>query len=295
MSRKGLTVLIIVLVLAIVVIPGLLIGIFALADLGSAGPSFGSLGSALGYLEIEGTITDSRQFISELHSMERNPMVKGLLIRVDSPGGAVTPSHEIYSEIKRVRESGKPVVVSMGTLAASGGYYVSCPADVIVANPGTLTGSIGVIMEFPILRRLMDKVGLDVSVVKSAEHKDIGSPFREMTESDRALLQGVVSDVYDQFLTVVSTERRIPVDSLRRIADGRILTGRQAKAYGLVDSLGTFEDAKRIAAKLCGIRGEPRLVKPRPRLRSLLVQLLEGSAENLLGWPRFPRLSYRWP
>ena len=295
MSRKGIVILVIVLVACLVVLPVILIGLAVFLDIDTAGSPFGSFGSALGYLEVEGTITSSQAFIQDLQAMERNPAVKGLLIRVDSPGGAVTPSHEIYSEIKRVRDSGKPVVVSMGTLAASGGYYVSCPADVIVAAPGTLTGSIGVIMEFPIVTGLMKKIGLGVSVVKSAEHKDIGSPFRDMTSSDRDLLQGVVADVYDQFLTIVSSEREIQMDSLRPIADGRILTGRQARAYGLVDSLGTFEDAKRIAADLCGIKGKPRLVKPRPRFRSLLTRLLAGAAADLIGWPRSPQLSYRWP
>lgn len=292
MSRGNWTLLIIGIVLFVLVVPTLVLGLLLLGGTDLRSPGFGA---ALGYLELEGTIIDSRAFIRELRSVERNPLVKGLLIRVDSPGGAVTPAHEIYREIRRVRDSGKPVVVSMGTLAASGGYYVSCAADVIVANPGTLTGSIGVIMEFPIVRGLMDKLGLDVGVIKSDKHKDIGSPFRKMTESDRALLQGVVSDVHRQFMELVSSERDIPVDSLKTLADGRILTGRQAQACGLVDTLGTFEDAKRICADLCGIRGEPRLIKPRPRLRSLLLQLLDGVAESFLGWPRSARLSYRWP
>ncbi len=295
MSRKGILVLIAALVGSLVVFPLFVIGALIVSGIRGQDSSWGSLGTGLGYLEVKGTISDSRQFIRDLRSLERNPLVKGLLIRVDSPGGAVTPSHEIYAELKRVRKSGKPVVVSMGTLAASGGYYVSCPANVIVANPGTLTGSIGVIMEFPVVKGLMEKLGLDVAVVKSAEHKDIGSPFRPMTETEKALLQSVVSDVYDQFLQIVSEERKIPLDSLRPVADGRILTGRQAQAYGLIDSLGTFEHAKRIAANLCGMRGEPKLIKPRPRLRSLLFQLMEETAENFFGWPPSARLAYRWP
>ncbi len=254
-----------------------------------------SLGSGLGYLELEGTIIDSRQFIRQLHSLDRNPLVKGILLRVDSPGGAVTPSHEMYSELKRVRDSGTPVIVSMGTLAASGGYYVSCASDLIVANPGTLTGSIGVIMEFPVFKGLMDKLGLDVAVIKSDSAKDIGSPFRRMNPDDKALLQDVVTDVYDQFLEIVSVEREIPYDSLRPIADGRIFTGRQALACGLVDTLGTFEEAKLIAADFCGIKGEPRLIRPRKPLRSWLIDFVESTAEGVFGWPRSARLSYRWP
>jgi len=206
----------------------------------------------------------------------------------------VTPAHEIYTELKRVSKSGKPVVVSMGTVAASGGYYVSAPADRIVANPGTLTGSIGVIMELPILRGLLEKLGMKVEVVKSREHKDIGSPFRDMTAGDRALLQGVVADVYEQFIAVVSEEREIPLDSVRRFADGRILTGRQALELGLVDTLGTLEDAKLIAAELCGIRGEPRLIRPAPKLNVWLRRLMDGMSEKILGLPQMPRLSYRW-
>ncbi len=257
-------------------------------------PGFGSLGSGVGYIEIEGTISDSRNTVRQLKAHEKNPLVKAILIRVDSPGGVVTPSHEIYDEIRRIRDAGTPVVVSMGTLAASGGYYVSCPADVIVANPGTLTGSIGVIMEFPVVRELMDKVGVEVEVIKSDVHKDIGSPFRFMGESDRELLQGVVADVYDQFVEVVSTERDLPEDEVRAIADGRIFSGRQALDLGLVDTLGTLEDAKRIVADLAGIKGEPRLIRPRPRLKPFFSRFLEEAVGRVLGWPTHPRLSYIW-
>jgi len=293
MSRTTIT-LIIVGCALFVLTAGVMVAVFALRDFSadSAGTSFGY---GLGYLELEGTIVDSRQFIRQLRSLERNPMVKGILLRVDSPGGAVTPSHEMYSELKRVRDSGTPVVVSMGTLAASGGYYVSCASDLIVANPGTLTGSIGVIMEFPVFKGLMDKIGLEVSVIKSDSAKDVGSPFRKMNPEDKALLQGVVSDVYEQFLEIVSTERELPLDSLRPIADGRIFTGRQALAYGLVDTLGTFEEARLIAGELSGIKGEPRLIRPRRPLRSWLTDFMESTAEGVFGWPRSARLSYRWP
>ncbi len=248
---------------------------------------------ALGYVTIEGTLTDSRETVRQLQILSKNPAVKGILIRVESPGGGVTAAHEIYQEIKRIRDSGKPVVVSMGTIAASGGYYVAAPATVIVANPGTLTGSIGVIMELPIVRGLLDKLGMKVEVIKSKEAKDIGSPFREMTDIDRRLLQGVVSDVYQQFLEVVSVERSIPIDSLERIADGRILTGRQAKAWGLVDTIGTLEDAKRILADRCGIKGEPRWIKPRKRIQVWLEKILDEGIARVLGVPQYPRLLFR--
>jgi protease-4 len=246
----------------------------------------------LGYLEIGGTIVDATDAVDDLKELESNPMVKGILIRVDSPGGVVTPSHEIYSEIRRIRDEGTPIIVSMGSIAASGGYYISAPADLIVASPQTLTGSIGVIMEFPQFVGAMEKLGVGIEVVKSAEHKDIGSPFRKMTDSDRMLLQSVVTDAYEQFVQIVSTEREIPEDSVREFADGRIMTGRQALELGLVDTLGTFEDAKRIAADYCDIKGEPRLIKPAHKLRFWVRQLFEETTDRLFGGLRFPRLRY---
>lgn len=293
MKRSTLVLILVFGGLAVVIAGGLVAASLVAALRDETGS--GGLGApGLGFITIEGTISDSREIVRDIRQLSRNSSVRGLLVRVDSPGGVVTPAHEIYTELKRVKESGKPVVVSMGTMAASGGYYVSVPADLIVANPGTLTGSIGVIMELPILRGLLDKLGMRVEVVKSREHKDIGSPFREMTPGDRALLQGVVTDVYEQFVAVVSQERNIPPDSVRGFADGRILTGRQALALGLVDTLGTLEDAKLMAAELCGIKGEPRLVKPAPRLNVWLRRLMDGMSEKLLGIPQTPRLSYRW-
>ncbi len=291
MSRRTLIIVIVIAAL-VTLITSLLTTIFIIGNL--QGKWDGTGGGALGYLTIQGTIVDSREIVRQLQALEKNPQVKGILVRVESPGGGVTPAHEIYSEIRRIRDAGKPVVVSMGTVAASGGYYVSAPADVIVANPGTLTGSIGAKMDLPIVRGLLDKLGMKVEVIKSREAKDIGSPFREMTETDRKLLQGVVSDVYEQFLAVVSQERKIPLDSLRTIADGRILTGRQAKEFGLVDTLGTLEDAKRILADLCGIKGEPRLIKARTRLQVWMRRMFDEGLAEFFGITRFPRLLYRW-
>lgn len=274
-----------------------LIGLFGAVLLMESGVDTGNLAGwskGLGYVEIVGTIVDADETVRELKSLESNPRVAGLLIRVDSPGGVVTPSHEIYSEIRRIRDDGTTVIVSMGSLAASGGYYVSAPADLIVASPQTITGSIGVIMEFPVVKGVMDKLGVSVEVVKSAEHKDIGSPFRAMNERDRELLQGVVSDAYEQFVGIVSENRELPEDSVRAFADGRILTGRQALELGLVDTLGTFEDAKRIAAEVCGLEGEPRLIRAPRRIGSRLTDWLFGSAEELFGGLRFPRLSYTY-
>jgi len=291
MSRKSTIVLIVVGVVCGVILLGLF-GAILLVQSGSDPSDFAGLSKGLGYVEIFGTIVDADETVRELKALESNPRVKGLLIRVDSPGGVVTPAHEIYSEIKRICDDGTTVIVSMGSLAASGGYYVSAPADLIVASPQTLTGSIGVIMEFPVLKGVMDKLGVKVEVVKSAAHKDIGSPFREMNDRDRVLLQGVVSDAYEQFVGIVSEERELPADSVRAFADGRILTGRQALALGLVDTLGTLEDAKRIAADMCDIAGEPRLIRAPRRIGFRLLDILFGSADELFGGFRFPRLSY---
>ena len=291
MSRKTVVILVVVAAVLLAVMAGLFLA-FIIAGSGSDVSSLKTWNKSLGYVEIKGAIVDATETIRQLKALERNPLVKGILIRVDSPGGVVSPSHEIYEEIRRVRDDGTPIIVSMGSLAAPGGYYVSAPATRIVANPQTLTGSIGVIMEFPVLKGVMDKIGVKVEVVKSRVHKDIGSPFRDMTDQDHELLQGVVTDAYDQFVAIVSSERKIPEDSVRAFADGRIMTGRQALALGLVDTLGTFEDAKRIAASLCGFEGEPRLIRTGRRLNSWLRDLLEGTTEGLFGGFGFPRLRY---
>jgi protease IV len=291
MSRKTVIVLVVVAAVLLAIGSGLMLAFF-IAGSESDVPGLKTWNKGLGYIEIKGTIVDATETVRQLKALEHNSQVKGILIRVDSPGGVTSPSHDIYEEIRRIRDGGMPIIVSMGSLAASGGYYVSAPATRIVANPQTLTGSIGVIMEFPVLKGLMDKVGVKVEVVKSRVHKDIGSPFRDMTDQDRELLQGVVADAYDQFVSIVSIERHIPEDSVRAFADGRIMTGRQALAYGLVDTLGTFEDAKRIAASLCGIEGEPRLIRASRRIHSWMRDMLEGTTEGLFGGFGFPRLRY---
>jgi protease IV len=225
-------------------------------------------GQKIAVVNLTGTIMSSRETVSTLKSLAKSPSVRAILLRIDSPGGGVAASQEIYEEVKSIRDSGKPIVVSMGALAASGGYYVSCGATRIVANPGTITGSIGVIAEFPNFTKLMEKVGLEMNVVKSGKYKDSGSPFRPATKQDEQIFQNVVDDTYLQFLDVVSSDRKIPVEKLKNFADGRVFTGVQALKLGLIDTLGSYEDAIGIAAKLGGIKGEPVIVEPR-RLRTL--------------------------
>ncbi len=226
----------------------------------------------------------------QLKTYAKNPFIKAIVLRIDSPGGGVSASQEIYNEINKVKTKGKKIVVSMGAVAASGGYYISCPADIIVANPGTLTGSIGVIMEYPMVEELLKKLGIKMEVIKSREHKDIGSPFRKMTEREKQLLSNVVTDIYQQFVDVVSTNRNLSKDKVLDLADGRILSGQQAQKLGLVDSLGSYEDAIRIASNMVGISGEPYIIKERPKF-SLLKRLFSRSLNYLVS--PMPMFLYR--
>lgn len=238
------------------------------------------VGERIGVVEINGMLSGSDPVVRQLVSFKKDDSIKAVILRVDSPGGAVAPSQEIHDEVIRVAAK-KPVVVSMASVAASGGYYVSIPAHRIVANPGTITGSIGVIMQFTNLEELYGKLGLKSLVVKSGEHKDIASPFRPMTSEDRKILQGVIDDVYDQFVSAVAEGRNLSVEKVRNLADGRIFTGRQAKEIGLVDELGGMQDAVGIAKDLAGISGEPKLVYPPKDKENLLKYFVEESASQV--------------
>ncbi len=222
------------------------------------------IGDKIALVRIEGPIVSSGSAIEQLRKYRKDSSVKAIVLRVDSPGGAVGPSQEIYEEVGKLVKV-KPVVVSMGSVAASGGYYLSAPATKIYANPGTVTGSIGVIMEIPNFKGLMDKVGIRTEVIKSGKHKDLASVFRGIGKGDRAILQGVLDDVHDQFIRAVSEGRGIPYKRVREIADGRVFTGRQAKAVGLVDALGNMQDAIMEAARLGGIKGEPNVVSKKEK------------------------------
>jgi len=234
----------------------------------------------LGLVEIEGAIVESKEIVEDLKKFEENPAIKGVLLVVNSPGGGVGASQEICEAVKRVQAADKKVVVYMSSVAASGGYYVAAPADVIVALPGTLTGSIGVILSFPVYVDLMDKIGIQMYAVKSREHKDIGSGFRQPSEMDTLLLKSMIDDVYHQFLEEVVDGRGLPFDSVYAVADGRILSGRQAYEYGLVDTLGTREDAHRILAELCGMEDTPKLMEI-PKQKSLLEEFMESKLGHI--------------
>ena len=233
-------------------------------------------GERVAVIRIEGVIMDSRETIEELRRFRDNPSIKAVVLRIDSPGGGVVPSQEIHAELLKARKDGRlKVVASMGNLAASGGYYIAVATDKIVANPGTLTGSIGVIMELANVQGLLEKVGVQSVVIKSGRYKDLASPFRAMSKEDRGLLQNVLDDVHDQFIQAVAAGRALKVEEVRPLADGRIFTGRQARTAKLVDELGDLQDAIKLAARLVGIEGEPRVVEPRKRFS--LRDLLENS------------------
>lgn len=224
-------------------------------------------------VRVEGVILESSDVIEELKEYSNSPWVRAIVLRIESPGGGVAPAQEIYEEIKKIKEK-KKVVVSMGSVAASGGYYISSPAHKIVANPGTLTGSIGVIMEIPNFEGLMKKIGVKTEVIKSGRHKDIVSIFKSMTPEERKIIQDVLDDVHSQFIKAVAEGRNIKVEEVRRLADGRIFTGKKAKDLGLVDELGNLEDAIRLAGEISGIKGEPRVVSKKKRFS--LLDIVRG-------------------
>ena len=232
------------------------------------GPTL-AFGKGVGLIEIEGTIVNPVPIVEEIDRFAKDDDVAAIVVRIESPGGIVAAAQEIYSELRKASQAGKPVVASMGGVAASGGYYVACGADSIVANPGTLTGSIGVIMSFANTEELLRKIGVGFEVIKTGEYKDLGSMTRPLTPAERKLVGDLLDDVYDQFLEVISTQRGIDLEEVRKFADGRLLTGRQAYELGLVDRLGDFRDAINLAGELAGIKGEPVIIKPRKKVISL--------------------------
>ena len=245
----------------------IVIGVGALVLLNALLPDLDLSGQdRVALIRIEGVILDAQATITELKHYSENPLVKAIVLRIDSPGGGVVPSQEIHDAVKRVKnKSNKAVIASMGTVAASGGYYIAAATDRIIANPGTLTGSIGVIMEMANFEGLMKKVGVEGVVIKSGRFKDVGSPVRKMRDEERKLLQSVMDDVHQQFIQAVADGRSLEVSDVEPLADGRIYTGRQAKEARLVDELGDLDDAIHIAADIAGMEGEPKVVEPRKR------------------------------
>ncbi len=266
------------------VIAGLLIFFFAILFMigrysGGKSSRF-AFGDKIAIVEVKGVITQSSGIIEELQQYLEDDGVKAIILRIDSPGGGVGPAQEIYREIIKIK-SKKKVVTSMGSVAASGGYYIACASNLIVANPGTITGSIGVIMQFSNFEELLKKIGIKGVVLKSGEHKDIGSPFREMTPEEKRIMQEVLDNVHQQFIQAVAEGRKLDRSKVVQIADGRILTGEQAKNLGLVDQMGNLQDTIDITAKMVGIVGKPNVIYPKRRL-SIWELLMRDMASAII-------------
>lgn len=232
-------------------------------------------------LEITGVIMTSSKITEKIAALKNEPSVKAVVVRIDSPGGAVGPSQEIYSELLKLREI-MPVYASLGSVAASGGYYIAAACEKIFSNPGTLTGSIGVIMNFVNMKRLYEYIKIDHSVIKSGKFKDAGSGLRNMTEAEKKLLKSLVTDTFNQFKDAVKTSRKLKPKSLETISDGRILTGLQAKNLGLVDSLGTLNDAISEIGKKVGLKDFPNVVYPLRKKEKLVDYLFDRTISSVI-------------
>jgi protease-4 len=250
---------------------------------------FGS--GAVAIVELNGVIMDSKKLVKRIDRIQDDDEVKAIVVRINSPGGAVAPSQEIYDALKR---SKKPVVASMASVAASGGYYVACAAKKIYANPGTITGSIGVIMEFINIEKLYEWAKVQRYAVKTGKFKDIGAEYKQMSPDERALLQGMVDDVLLQFKTAIVEGRKLPMEQVTAIADGRIFSGSQAKAAKLVDELGPLQDAINEAGKMAGIKGKPRVVEAEKKKRNFLRMLLDEGDDEFRDSSESSRLGGGW-
>ncbi len=228
--------------------------------------SSGTAGT-IALVELNEEIVGSQHIVQQIKRYRENSAVRAIVLRIESPGGGVSASQEIYEEVKKTREYGKPIVVSMGSVAASGGYYIAVGASRIVANPGSITGSIGVISQFMHVNQLLDKIGVTSTTIKSGQMKDAGSPFRSSTAEDKKYFQEMIDDIHDQFVTTVAVERKLEKSLVKKYADGRVFTGRKAYELKLIDTLGTYQDAIKIAAHMGEIYGTPRVIKERKRER----------------------------
>lgn len=240
--------------------------------------SFGK--TKLGVINIQGTIVNARETLEWINTLKNNEDIKGIIVRINSPGGIVAPSQEIFQAIRSLNKV-KPVVASMASMAASGGYYIACAADAIVANPGTITGSIGVKAQLTNFGPLMKKIGIQDQTIASGTLKDAGSPTHALTPEERKYFQDLINDLFDQFITDVARSRKMKKAKVRSLADGRAYTGRQAKQLGLVDFLGNFEQAVKILKKKCKIEGTPFLVEGPPKDEPILSKLLNSKLSNL--------------
>ena len=269
----------------------LLVLVFRLGAI-SNNSSIDSPGKKVGVIKVSGPIIASEQINSKLEKFKNRNDISAIVLRIDSPGGLVAPTQEIFEKVKSVRDV-KPIVSSMGTVAASGGYYIALGSDSLIANPGTIVGSIGVIMNYPIATELLDKVGIKFETVKSGGLKDVGSYSREVTEADRRHLNEMVTNMHNQFIAVVEENRDIDRSEIIKLADGRVFTGLQSKDLGLIDMLGTFDDAINIAGILGNIKGKPKTIELNKKNNSLLDLFTSNLEQATNSW--FDELpAYRW-
>jgi len=263
--------------------------ITSLIVLGTRDTEF-EFGEKVGIIEIKGVIIDSKKALHSLKRFREDNSIKAIVIRIDSPGGAVGPSQEIFREIRKTSKS-KRVVASMGSIAASGGYYIAAGTDGIVANPGTITGSIGVIMGFTNYQQLLSKIGLVPIVIKSGKYKDMGSPVREMKPEEEKILKDFARKIHRQFIQDIVEGRKMEKAKVESLADGRIFTGKESKELGLVDRIGNLEDAVEWAGRLGGIKGKISTVYAREKNFSLINYIMDSSAKSLLNRITDPSLS----
>jgi protease IV len=253
------------------------VGLILAISMGSGATATFGVGGRIAVVEVDGMIADDQAFLRDVGRLRNDRSVRGWVVAINSPGGVVAPAQSMYDAIRRLRsEDGVPVIASIGSIGASGGYYLALAADSIMALPGSITGSIGVLMEYPNVEGLMERVGVRMEVVKGGDQKDIASPFREMGPEHREILEALVADVHEQFIEVVAAERGMEMDQARVLADGRIMSGRQALAAGLVDRLGNREDAIALAGEMTGLGSRPRTVRPPQPRRPWLLDLLVG-------------------
>ena len=290
MKKRSIITLIVVfggLFIGLLVFIGVLVMVFAADDLDD--------GPKIGVVELDGAITESESFIEDLERFQDDDDVEGLIVRIDSPGGAVAPSQELYGAIQRASEE-KPLAVSLGSVAASGGYYAACGSDMIFSNPGTITGSIGVITQFFNVERLVDRTDIDVHTIVSGDFKNAGSPFEPFEDEHAEYFADMVFDIHDQFVEDVAECREMEIREVNRLADGRVYTGRQAYDHDLVDRLGSLHDAIDHIAEEADLDDPPVVYPPEEKLGIFgeLFRVAVDSSVTELKEHKKPRVSYEY-
>ncbi len=232
--------------------------------------------AGVGIVKVDGVISSPEKILRDLRQFRDNDHVKAIVLRIDSPGGAVGASQEIYQEIRQIDRE-KPVVASLVNTAASGAFYVACASRWIVSDPGTVTGSIGVIMKLPNIAGLLEKLGIKTTVIKSGKLKDLASITRDLTPEERQVIKGVMDDIHQQFIQDVAKGRHLPIEEVSKVADGRIFSGKQALSLHFVDEIGNFSTAVKKAAELGKIKGRPALIYPEKDKITAIKEILEDS------------------